>query len=307
MHTDFTIEYSQPEDILELDDPIIPPSKAHSSNTSFPSPLYQLKLEYSKESIYATHKTLVLTKGDYIITPTRYGIDCALVMGRVSNPIGAEPQDVVTIIRTATEEDTKRMQENIKKEETAAQLFKEKAAIHNLDMKLITCHYLLEEPKILFFFSAENRIDFRKLVKDLVAILRIRIELRQIGVRDEAKFTGGLGCCGRALCCHSVTDRQSPVSIKMAKEQNLSLNSVKISGQCGRLLCCLSYEHDWYIEAKKNLPHTGTSISYDHTLFRITDINYITGMTTLSGDDGRVLSILSSRFYSKNGKWRIRD
>ena len=174
-------------------------------------------------------------------------------------------------------------------------------------MKLIDCHYLLEEPKVLFFFTADNRIDFRKLVKDLVAILRIRIELRQIGVRDESRITGGLGCCGRPFCCHAVTDKLRPVSIKMAKEQNLSLNSLKISGQCGRLLCCLAYEHDWYSEAKKNLPATGTSLYYDNTVFRISEINLITGIVSLSGEDGRVLSIPAKRLYNHGGKWKIKD
>ncbi len=268
---------------------------------------YQLKLEYSNESFYASDTNLSLTPGDYVITPTRYGTDIALVMGKVKHPMRNTDEEIVTIIRKANQADIHHLEQNKKKEETAARLFKEKVAAHHLDMKLIDCHYLLEEAKVLFFFSADNRIDFRNLVKDMVTILRVRIELRQIGSREEAKFTGALGGCGRAVCCHSVTDRQQPVSIKMAKDQNLSLNSVKISGQCGRLMCCLGYEHGWYTEAKKKLPNTGTIISYDKTTFRITDINCISGIATLSGEDGRVLSIPSTQFYNRNGRWQIKD
>ena len=127
-------------------------------------------------------------------------------------------------------------------------------------MKLVSAHYLLEEPKVLFYFSAESRVDFRELVKDLVSVFKIRIELRQIGVRDEARVTGGCGVCGRVLCCHGVTDKLVPVSIKMAKDQNLSLNSMKISGPCGRLLCCLAYEYGFYRDARRELPGRGRAL-----------------------------------------------
>ena len=138
-------------------------------------------------------------------------------------------------------------------------------------MKLISVHFLIEEPKALFFFSSETRVDFRELVKDLVYVFKMRIELRQIGVRDESRITGGLGVCGRPYCCHAISDKLPPVSIKMAKEQNLSLNSMKISGQCGRLLCCLSYEYGWYAEARKKLPNEGLHLAYDGVNFKITD------------------------------------
>ena len=194
---------------------------------------------------------------------------------------------------------------NLKKEKEASALFKEKVSVHKLDMKLVDCHYLLKDPKVIFFFTADTRIDFRKLVKDLVAILRLRIELRQIGVRDESRIAGGIGCCGRPFCCHAVTDKLRPVSIKMAKEQNLSLNSLKISGQCGRLLCCLAYEYDWYVETRKKLPSIGTSLYYDNTLFRLSEINLITGIIALSGDDGRVISMPVQRLSQQHGKWKI--
>ena len=263
-------EYEEIDDLSVLEDTDdIPQVEEPLQEGAFPQPLYQLKLEYSQETFYATTTELNLQSGDYVITPTRYGDDMAHVMGLVHHPIRVAIKDIVTVTRKATDEDFQRQKENLKKEKEASALFKEKVLIHKLDMKLVDCHYLLEDPKVIFFFTADSRIDFRKLVKDLVAILRLRIELRQIGVRDESRIAGGIGCCGRPFCCHAVTDKLRPVSIKMAKEQNLSLNSLKISGQCGRLLCCLAYEYDWYVETRKKLPTIGTSLYYDNTLFRI--------------------------------------
>ncbi|EPF46001.1 hypothetical protein E4N70_03500 [Treponema vincentii] len=298
-------EYEEIDDLSALEDTDVPQTEEPIQEGAFPYPLYQLKLEYSQETFYATTAELNLQSGDYVITPTRYGDDMACVMGLVRHPIRTTLKDIVTITRKATEEDFLHAKENLGKEKEASILFKEKVLAHKLDMKLVDCHYLLDDPKVIFFFTADTRIDFRKLVKDLVAILRLRIELRQIGVRDESRMAGGIGCCGRPFCCHAVTDKLRPVSIKMAKEQNLSLNSLKISGQCGRLLCCLSYEYDWYIETRKKLPSIGTNLYYDNTLFRISEINLITGIIVLSGDDGRVISIPAQRFFQQHGKWRI--
>lgn len=272
----------------------------------YPDPLFKLKLEYSSEGVYATVTgKMELKAGDYVIIPTRYGKDLALVMGKAGCPVGIRPSDVITIDRKALPEDVKRAEELKKKEESAFKIFQEKVAVHKLDMKLIATHYLLEEQKVLFFFSAENRVDFRELVKDLVSVFKMRIELRQIGVRDESRITGGLGVCGRPYCCHAVSDKLRPVSIRMAKDQNLSLNSMKISGQCGRLLCCLSYEHEWYAEARKKLPNEGLRLVYDGTNFRITEVNPLTKMIKMSGEDGRLLEIAASRFVHANGRWSI--
>ena len=173
-------------------------------------------------------------------------------------------------------------------------------------MKLVTVHFLTDEQKALFFFSSDNRVDFRELVKDLVSIFKMRIELRQIGVRDESRITGGLGVCGRPFCCHGISDKLRPVSIKMAKDQNLSLNSMKISGQCGRLLCCLSYEFDWYVEARKKLPQEGISIYYDGTNFKITEVNLLTNMIKMAGEDGRLLEVNAKRFVKdSSNRWKI--
>ncbi len=294
-----------PQDLSSLEDPQGERIEVAPGSYVFPEPLYHLKLEYSSESLYATHPTLQLAVGEYVLVPTRYGRDLALVMGKVRVPLGIRPDDVVTIERKADPADLARAEDYREREDKAFKVFREKVAQHRLEMKLIATHYLLDEPKILFFFSAENRVDFRDLVKDLVSIFKMRIELRQIGVRDESRITGGLGVCGRPYCCHSVTDRLKPVSIRMAKDQNLSLNSLKISGQCGRLLCCLAYEHDWYCEERKSLPNEGIRLFYDEANFRVTEVNPLTRMIRLLGEDGRVLEIPSSRMVRVEGKWKI--
>jgi cell fate regulator YaaT (PSP1 superfamily) len=173
-------------------------------------------------------------------------------------------------------------------------------------MKLVLVHYLLEEPKILFFFTAENRVDFRELVKDLVSVFKSRIELRQIGVRDEARVVGGLGVCGRSYCCHAVSDKLKPVSIKMAKDQKLSLNSMKISGPCGRLLCCLYYEYGFYNEQQHLAPQEGTRIQYNGETWRVTEVNLIAGQLKLTTEDSRLMTISISQLEHADNHWRIK-
>lgn len=282
---------------------------AIEDSTGFVSdkPLYHLKLEYSNETLYANaDKGMTLLPLEYVVTPTRYGKDLARVLGVSQKPIGIKPSDIVQIDRKATNEDLKRADDLRKREKEAYATFKEKVTAHKLDMKLISVHFLLDEQKALFFFSSDSRVDFRELVKDLVSVFKMRIELRQIGVRDESRITGGLGVCGRPYCCHSVSDKLRPVSIRMAKDQNLSLNSMKISGQCGRLLCCLSYEFDWYNEARKQLPSEGIHLFYDGTNFRITEVNPLTSMVKMLGEDGRLLEVNASRFSrDSNNHWKI--
>ena len=300
---------SSEEDLLALEDSDARQDiQGDAGNFVFPSPLYKLALDYSGESLYATApQDCTLAAGDFIAVSTRYGKDLAKVLGIVKKPIGIRAQDIVEAECKASPEDLSRAADLRKKEKEALRIFKEKTAAHKLDMKPLGVHYLFDEQKVLFFFSSDNRVDFRELVKDLVSVFKIRIELRQIGVRDESRLTGGLGVCGRPYCCHSVSDKLRPVSIRMAKEQGLSLNSMKISGQCGRLLCCLSYEYDWYAEARKKMPGEGLQIFYDNTNFRISESNPITGMIKMSGEDGRVLEIPSSRFKHTEGRWRLTD
>jgi cell fate regulator YaaT (PSP1 superfamily) len=215
--------------------------------------------------------------------------------------------DIDWIDRMATKEDYQRYLELTSMEEEALVLCREKVQAHGLDMKLVSAHYLFGESKIIFFFTAANRVDFRDLVKDLVGVFRIRIELRQIGVRDESRVLGGLAVCGRDFCCHAITDKLNPVSIKMAKEQNLSLNSTKISGPCGRLLCCLSYEYDFYTEEKRKLPAEGSRLKVQHELMKITEVNILSRKISLVGPEGRHLTIPFTAVHmnDETSRWEI--
>lgn len=296
---------TESEDLSSLEDNYESDSE-ESKSFVFPSNLYKVKLVYSFEGIYVTPpEGKKLSAGESVIVPTRYGLDLALVMGESKVPVGIKPSDVVQIERVATEDDLEKADKYKQTEKDAFNTFREKVSQHHLDMKLVAVHFLVGEPKALFFFSSDNRVDFRELVKDLVSIFKMRIELRQIGVRDESRITGGLGVCGRPYCCNCVSDKLRPVSIRMAKDQNLSLNSMKISGQCGRLLCCLSYEYDWYAEARKKLPNEGIKLFYDGTNFRVSEVNLITSMVKMMGEDGRFLEVNASRFVKDGNRWKI--
>lgn len=201
---------------------------------------------------------LKIVPGDHVIVETARGIEYGdVVLGNHEVADDAVVQPLKEVLRIATEEDTAHVLENSAKEKEAFAICKEKIAKHDLDMKLIYCEYTFDNSKILFYFTADGRVDFRELVKDLASIFRTRIELRQVGVRDETKLLGGLGSCGRPLCCATYLSDFAPVSIKMAKEQNLSLNPVKISGVCGRLMCCLGNEEEVYEELNRKLPAVG--------------------------------------------------
>lgn len=216
-------------------------------------------------------------------------------------------KNVLWLERIATKSDIERYTDLCQREQDALRLCREKVKKHKLDMKLVTAHFLLVEPKIVFFFTSDVRVDFRELVKDLVSVFRIRIELRQIGVRDESRVLGGLAVCGRDYCCHGVTDKLQPVSIKMAKEQNLSLNSMKISGPCGRLLCCLAYEQDFYVEEKLKFPPEGSKLKIGRELMRVAEMNVITKKILLISVDGRRLTIDASKtkYNSENKYWVV--
>ena len=200
----------------------------------------------------------VIKKGDHVIVETARGVEYGTVVGE---PKEVEDDEVVKplkpVLRTASTKDDEQEKANREKEKEAFRVCLEKIKKHNLDMKLIDAEYTFDNNKILFYFTADGRIDFRELVKDLAAVFKTRIELRQIGVRDETKIIGGYGICGRPLCCHSYLSDFVPVSIKMAKEQSLSLNPTKISGVCGRLMCCLKNEEDVYEELNRMMPGVG--------------------------------------------------
>lgn len=226
-------------------------------------------------------------KGERVIVETARGVECGETA--MSNRTLSEPlaQPLKPIIRIATPDDLKRVEENQEKERAAFDICIKKINDHHLEMKLVDVEYTFDNSKILFYFTADGRVDFRELVKDLAAVFRTRIELRQIGVRDEAKMLGGLGICGRPFCCSTFLNGFQPVSIKMAKEQGLSLNPVKISGTCGRLMCCLKYEQDAYSELLRTIPKVNAIVMTPQGKGMVIDQNLITGMLTVRLDKAR--------------------
>ncbi len=223
--------------------------------------------------------------GDLVIVETVRGVECgevALEPKEVSENEIVKP--LKKILRKATDADKKKLEENRKKEAEALKVCEQKIEKHGLDMKLVDVDYTLDGSKILFYFTADGRVDFRELVKDLAGVFRTRIELRQIGVRDEAKMLGGLGMCGRPFCCNSFMGDFQPVSIKMAKEQGLSLNPVKISGTCGRLMCCLKYEQEAYEHLLRVTPKVGAIVQTREGKGVVSDVNLLTGMLKVSLD-----------------------
>jgi cell fate regulator YaaT (PSP1 superfamily) len=236
---------------------------------------------------------LELKAGDNVIVETARGLEYGQIM---SGPREVA-EDKITlplknVLRIATPEDDAQLAENNDREKKALGICQEKVTHHKLDMKLVDVEYTFDRSKIIFYFTADGRVDFRELVKDLAAVFRTRIELRQIGVRDEAKMLGGLGPCGRPLCCATFLGDFEPVSIKMAKEQNLSLNPVKISGICSRLMCCLKYESSCYRDAKSDLPLVGGKIRFDGREGKILATNQMKESLTvefLNGDKKEIL------------------
>ena len=228
----------------------------------------------------------VATATDYAIVETSRGLE----FGKVACPNKTVSSSEVVpplrpVVRIATEKDIKANAENKKKEAEAIKICQEKVNAHGLEMKLIEAEYTFDTSKLTFYFTADGRIDFRDLVKDLASTFRTRIELRQIGIRDEAKLMGGLGVCGRAYCCNTFLPDFCQVSIKMAKEQNLSLNSAKISGACGRLMCCLRFEHESYQQEIRMTPPVDSTVKTQDGVGQVTEIAPLTGMIKVNIND----------------------
>ncbi|OPX85155.1 MAG: hypothetical protein A4E53_03621 [Pelotomaculum sp. PtaB.Bin104] len=243
-----------------------------------------------------------LALDDGVIVETARGIEYGQV---VSGPHEVEEEEMVAplkkVIRKATEADQQQLLLNREKEIKAYQAGLEKIAAHKLPMKLVSVEQTFDGNKIIFYFTADGRIDFRELVKDLASVFRIRIELRQIGVRDEAKMIGGLGCCGRELCCSAWLSDFVSVSIRMAKEQNLSLNPAKISGICGRLMCCLKYENECYEHAREEFPEIGTWVRTPEGEGRVTGINIFKNAISVELKESKVVKeYQSSEITPKN-------
>ena len=239
---------------------------------------------------YFSPGDLRLTVGDRVIVETVRGVECGEVV--IANRQIEDNQlntPLKPIIRAATEQDMQVLAKNKEKEKDAFRICEEKIAFRKLKMNLVDVECTFDNNKLLFYFTAENRVDFRELVKDLAAVFRTRIELRQIGVRDEAKILGGLGICGREFCCKSYMGDFQPVSIKMAKEQGLSLNPTKISGTCGRLMCCLKNEHNVYEELLKITPKVGALVvTPEADKGRVEDVNLITGKLRVKTEKSEV-------------------
>ena len=244
-------------------------------------------------------------KEDHVIVETARGVECGEVVmenRQVSDDNIVKP--LKKVIRKATEEDLAQMRKNREKQISAAKICNEKIAAHKLDMKLVDVEYTFDNNKILFYFTADGRVDFRELVKDLASVFRTRIELRQIGVRDEAKMLGGLGICGRPFCCSTFLGEFQPVSIKMAKEQSLSLNPVKISGTCGRLMCCLKYEQEAYEDLLRTTPKVGALVETVEGKGKVVEVNLLSGLLKVRLDAN---PDAPARVYPKEEVHLLRD
>jgi len=237
-----------------------------------------VRFKQGRKIYYFSPGSLQISAGEYVIVETSRGVEIGLAVipnKQVEDESITPP--LKEVLRIATPDDLCRAEENRKREKTAFRVCEEKIALHKLDMKLVEVEYTFDENKILFYFTADGRVDFRELVKELASVFHTRIELRQIGVRDESKMLGGLGICGRPFCCSSFLEDFQPVSIKMAKEQYLSLNPVKISGTCGRLMCCLKYEQDTYEALTKTMPHIGAIVDTPEGRGTVQDVSLLTG------------------------------
>lgn len=253
---------------------------------------------------YFSPNGLKIDIGQNVIVETARGVECGEVV--MANRMVEDSQlmnSLKSVMRIATSQDMKIVEENAKKEKEAFKICDEKIAYHKLDMKLIDVECTFDNNKLLFYFSSENRVDFRELVKDLASVFRTRIELRQIGVRDEAKMLGGLGICGRPFCCNTFLGEFQPVSIKMAKEQGLSLNPAKISGTCGRLMCCLKYEQDSYEALLKITPKVGAYVSTPDGKGYVEEVNLLTGMLKVKPENSDAPAVL----FNKEDVSLIRD
>ena len=234
---------------------------------------------------YFSPAGIAFKQGDKAIVETARGVECGeIVLSNRQFPESGLVSTLKNVLRKATEADLRQLEQNRKREKEIMRVFAEKIEQHRLDMKPIEIEVTFDGSKILFYFTSDGRVDFRELVKDLAGVYRTRIELRQIGVRDEAKMLGGLGICGRPFCCSSFLGEFQPVSIKMAKEQSLSLNPTKISGTCGRLMCCLKYEQDCYEEFLRTTPKAGALVETPEGRGVVDEVNLLTGILKVKLD-----------------------
>jgi cell fate regulator YaaT (PSP1 superfamily) len=237
-----------------------------------------------------------------VVVKMRYGVDIVRVL---ASTVATKTVDMAEILRKATSVDLLQHKANRDRAELLYKASKKTILVHGLAIKLISAHVLMEDNKLLLFFTADQRVDFRNLVKDLISEFHMRIELRQIGVRDETRSLGGLAICGRSYCCYSLGEQPKAVSIKMAKDQGLSANSTKISGGCGRLLCCLGYEHDYYVAEKVTVPAVRDRVIYENQEWYVYDVNILNHKIILQSLEGSS-RLVDARQFNKNtktGQW----
>lgn len=245
-----------------------------------------VRFKSAGKTYYFNPLNLDIKQGDNVIVETARGMEYgSVVMGIKAIDAEQFKKPIKAVVRLATDEDTERYKKNKELEKDAYKICLEKIHKHNLEMKLVEVEYTFDGNKILFYFTADGRVDFRELVKDLATVFKTRIELRQIGVRDEAKTLGSVGVCGRGLCCSQFLGEFAPVSIKMAKEQGLSLNPAKISGACGRLMCCLKYEQDTYEEILKTTPRQGALVKTPDGSGTVEYVSLLKGLVKVKLDD----------------------
>ena len=255
-----------------------------------------VKFKESGRAYYFDPKELEIKEGEFVIVETARGVECGEVV-RSAHEIasGSFPREIKPVIRLADGVDVRRMRQNRADEKAAFELCEKRIAAHKLQMKLVDAEYTLDRSKLVFYFTADNRVDFRELVKDLAGQFHTRIELRQIGVRDESKMLGGLGVCGQPFCCSRFLKNFQPVSIKMAKEQGLSLNPAKISGSCGRLMCCLAYEQKSYEYLNSITPQVGSIVRTPDGEGTVIETNVVAGTLKVRSN----VEILAPRIYKR--------
>lgn len=277
------------------------------SKSSNENQVFVLETEYSHEKFYALNQdNFVIKAGDFVFCKTKYGIDLVKVLYKFLAFAG-NVDALVRIEGKASDEDMKRKFAFSGQKEEAKKLFKNLVLKHDLGMKFVAVHFLLSDEKVIFFFTANGRVDFRSLVKDLVSIFRIRIELRQVSDRDKCCMLGSCGVCGRECCCSLINSGDKPGTMKMAKNQDIQQNPSKLTGQCGRIMCCLSFEDVWYREEKQLYPFVGCNVYFQGELFRVKSVNLMKKNVLLLGEQDNLLEVSGNNFYKEDNRWIIRE
>jgi len=277
---------------------------------SLEATVYGVELMPLGKIVYYLDNGETFTYGDYAIVLSEFGTDYGKVLlGPKNISIDDVNYELKAIIRKATEEDLEIIQENEEIAKKAREVTIELVKKHNLPMKILQSKYIFDRSKLVIYFSSKTRVDFRELVKDIAKEFKTRIELRQVGARDEMKFIKGLGLCGRKSCCSYFLREFDSVTLKHAKQQQMMINTSKITGPCGRLLCCLTFEHDFYVEALKNIPDEGSTIYYDGKIAKVITVNVFLSRVTLQTDDGEMVALPFSYFKEGEnaGNWKIID